>query len=69
MYFVCLWNVYTCPWRPEEGVGSLGAGIKGSCEPPNMSAEKQTVSSAKAVEPLTTEPSLSPSDAGTQPAA
>lgn len=27
-----------CPLRPEEGGRSLGAGVTGSCEPPNMCA-------------------------------
>ena len=30
------------PWTPEEGDGFLGAGVTGSCEPPNLGAGIQT---------------------------
>lgn len=25
-----------CPWRPDEGVGSLGIGVTGGCDPPDL---------------------------------
>lgn len=36
------WYVYmsavVCLWSPEEGVSSLGIGIRGGCEPTSMGA-------------------------------
>lgn len=31
--YVWMWTLYVCPWRPEEGVLSPGAGVTGSCQP------------------------------------
>lgn len=34
--YVCGWvytSAYWCPWGPEEGAGSPGAGVIGGCEP------------------------------------
>jgi hypothetical protein len=44
-YFILMWMcisvcIYACvcqsPWRPEEQVGSRGAGVAGGCKLPNM---------------------------------
>lgn len=29
VYYMCAW----CLWRPEEGVGASGIGVKDGCEP------------------------------------
>lgn len=34
-------NEYRYPWSPEEGNGSLGTGVTGSCESPNMNDRNQ----------------------------
>lgn len=31
-----------CPWRPEEGIRTTGAGDRGVCETPDLKAESQT---------------------------
>lgn len=31
-----------CPQKLEEGVGSLGAGLRGGCEPPSVGAGTYT---------------------------
>ena len=35
-------HVYVCVWRPEEGFGSPGAGVTGSCESPGLGAGNHT---------------------------
>lgn len=35
--YLCMsMHVFGCPWRPEEGVGSLGAGVASGSEPLDM---------------------------------
>lgn len=34
MYILCVWSL----WKGEEGVGVLGTGVSGDCEPPDMRA-------------------------------
>lgn len=49
---ICLWicaHVRRFLWKPEEGVECHGAGIIGSCEPPDIGAGNQTWGSARAV--------------------
>ena len=36
--YVCMPYICRCLRRPKEGVGALGAGVRGSCELPNMGA-------------------------------
>lgn len=36
-HVVCCWYL----WKPDEGMGYLGAGVKGGCEPPDMGAGTQ----------------------------
>lgn len=38
----CLNCVCKCPQRPEDGIGYLGAGLTGSCEPPCVGDGNQT---------------------------
>lgn len=45
-----------CPHRPEEGIGSISAGLTGGCELPDMGAGTST----RAAVFLTAEPSLQP---------
>lgn len=42
VYRLCLCESYMCPRKLEEGVGSSGARVKGSCELPVVSARNQT---------------------------
>lgn len=46
---------FSCPWRPEEGIGSPGAGVTGTCELRINSGPLP-----KEYTLLTTEPSLQP---------
>ena len=41
---VCVYTpcAYRSQWRPEEGVGSPGAGVAGGCELPGVGAGKRT---------------------------
>lgn len=34
----CMSGVCRCPWKPEEGIGFLGAGVSGGCELPDADA-------------------------------
>lgn len=52
---VCLWVCACerrCPWRPEGGTRSLDAGVKSSCELPDVGAENKLGSSARAMHTL-----------------
>lgn len=35
---VCIYKCVRVPWRPEEGIGYLGARVVGGCEPYNLGA-------------------------------
>lgn len=35
----CVTCTHRSPWRPGEGIGSLGAGVIGVCEPPDVGAD------------------------------
>lgn len=41
VYFMCMCEC-GCPWNPEEGIGSSGAGVKGKCELWDTGAENPT---------------------------
>jgi hypothetical protein len=47
-------------WTPEESVRTVGAGIAGSCELPNMGAKNRPLDSSKHSLPLN--PEYSPTD-------
>lgn len=44
---VCVAYGWRSPWRPEEGVETVGAGITGSCELSTWVVETKSGSSAK----------------------
>lgn len=45
-----------CPWRPEEGVGSSGIGVRVSCELSRGHWESKSRPLGKQMAPSTTEP-------------
>ena len=55
-----LLSVCLFPLEPEEGVGSPGARVIGSCEPLDVRTWNQTGVLRKSSKPSTTEPSLKP---------
>jgi hypothetical protein len=50
--YMCL----QCPWRPEEGVGSSGIGVRVSCELSRGHWESKSRPLGKQMAPSTTEP-------------
>jgi hypothetical protein len=49
--YVCMYiHVCRCPGSPEEGIGSLGAGVTGICEIPEVLGTK--LSSGRALSAL-----------------
>jgi hypothetical protein len=41
-------------WRPEEGIRVPGAGVIGSCEPPDLSVRTQPLQEQQALLPMAT---------------